>query len=284
MFLSTSKRCILGPCGIPDTVVRQTLRVNYDQCRRASTTIRACHKLTRISQPYGINRTILSEHHQAVCVRQATTTNFQRQRRVIVQSATAATTIPQYLSLHHNRSGHSSETRSLLPVHPSYLRHQRQTLIPYTLQPSAAFNTITSHAHFSALARPSNFMPVIPSSYQIISTIRCSYSSNGNGGNTPGKDHQIKKNYQENKGTTAETTSNSNSSSNSTGKQANEQAATTTSTVEGESVESMDPRAFLLGTRESLRKVTSWEAGDMMATYSIVLLLGIILIAPIAGG
>ena len=53
--------------------------------------------------------------------------------------------------------------------------------------------------------------------------------------------------------------------------------------AEGEKAESLDPRAFLLGTRESLRKVTEWQAGDMMATYSIVLLLGLILISPIVG-
>jgi len=46
--------------------------------------------------------------------------------------------------------------------------------------------------------------------------------------------------------------------------------------------ESMDPRAFLLGTRESLRKVTEFQAGDMMATYAIVLLLAMILISPVA--
>lgn len=48
--------------------------------------------------------------------------------------------------------------------------------------------------------------------------------------------------------------------------------------------EALDPRTFFLGTRESLRKVTEWEAGDMMATYSIALLLGLILISPVVSG
>lgn len=47
--------------------------------------------------------------------------------------------------------------------------------------------------------------------------------------------------------------------------------------------ESLDPHAFLLGTREHLRKVTEWQVGDMIATYSIVLLLAAILISPVVG-
>lgn len=53
--------------------------------------------------------------------------------------------------------------------------------------------------------------------------------------------------------------------------------------LDGEKSESLDPRAFLLGTREHLRKVTEWEVGDMVATYSIVLLLAMILLSPIVG-
>lgn len=47
--------------------------------------------------------------------------------------------------------------------------------------------------------------------------------------------------------------------------------------------DSLDPRAFLLGTREHLKKVTEWEVGDVVATYSIVLLLLTIVLSPIVG-
>lgn len=47
--------------------------------------------------------------------------------------------------------------------------------------------------------------------------------------------------------------------------------------------ESLDPRAFLLGTRESLLKVAEFQVGDMIATYAIVLLLAMILLSPIVG-
>ena len=48
-----------------------------------------------------------------------------------------------------------------------------------------------------------------------------------------------------------------------------------------EKMESMDPRAFLLGTRQQLKKVTEWEVGDMLATYSIAVLLLAIVLSPI---
>lgn len=47
--------------------------------------------------------------------------------------------------------------------------------------------------------------------------------------------------------------------------------------------ESLDPRTFLLGTTESLRKVTERQVGDMAATYAIVLLLATILLSPVVG-
>lgn len=45
--------------------------------------------------------------------------------------------------------------------------------------------------------------------------------------------------------------------------------------------EPLDPRAFLLGTRQHLKKATELEVGDMFATYLIFVLLAAIVFSPI---
>ena len=216
------------------------------------------------SQPLGIKRKLpFIEQRQLRCVRYASTVSSIRansnshghgyQRRY---TTVAATTIPQHLSLKYNRA--RNETSVVLSMHPS-LRYHYSANLPFIL-PSrqSTFGTIHSHARFSALARPVLSL-LMGSSPACPIITRRQFSSKGKGDQNSQKEGSTEPSIDKNKvepGTAAE----------------------------GEHVESMDPRAFLLGTRESLRKVTSFQAGDMMATYLIVLLLGIILIAPIAGG
>lgn len=63
-------------------------------------------------------------------------------------------------------------------------------------------------------------------------------------------------------------------------KKADEETTTTAGGGDNKSGESLDPMAFLVGTREQLKKVQSGNFGDMVATGSIVVLLAAILLSP----
>lgn len=263
MFLSTfsaSGRGELGRCRVRGTANEVRQKLWSGQCRKASKTTQSPRReIPRKPQPLGMKRKLPVERRLRCARHQSTISSIRaitnsHSNGKIKRYTPVAATIPQHLSLNYNRA--LDETIAMSPIHSSLYYHH-SAILPSVLQSrQSTFGNIHSYARFSALARPILSLPMGPSPCPIIT--RRSFSSNGK------KDEINKK---------------EGSTDPSKGKEKIKPDA-----AEGEPIESMDPRAFLLGTRESLRKVTSFEAGDMMATYSIVLLLGIILIAPIAGG